>query len=137
MRLPDYNTMVKVTIRENRSWQIPPKKHVDIDIEGRLMPSEEWDAEGTIRVFTGDYNRPFCVIRLSRIIRFEDESGAVIEKPKTAVKKAVDDTQTFVIDGSKGNKYNVTRKGDIWRCECVGFQMRRHCRHIDEAKGKK
>jgi hypothetical protein len=137
MRLPDYNTKVKVTVRHDCSWMIPPKKHVDVDIEGRLMPSEEWDPDNTIRVFTGDYNRPFCVIRIKSIVRFEDETGARIEKPKVTAKKAVDNTQTFQIAGSKGNTYNVTRKGDIWRCECVGFQMRGKCRHVEEAKGKK
>ena len=135
MRLPDYNTKVKVTVREDCSWQIPPRSQVDVDLEGRLVPSEEWDPEGTIRIFTGDTNRMMLVIRVKSIIRFEDESGAKISKPKVMARKE-DDTATFQIAGSKGNSYTVTRKGDIWRCECVGFQMRRYCRHIDEAKEK-
>ena len=31
--------------------------------------------------------------------------------------------------------YKVT--DDPWECECIGFEIRKHCRHIEEAKKKK
>lgn len=134
MKMPAFDTQVKVTVTEDCSWQIGLPQHREFDIEGKLVKSAEWDPESTIRVFTGNYDHPFAVIRLSRIKKLMDAKGKKFEIPSTH--KKVDDLQTWQVAGSKGGSYTVSRKGETWRCECVGFQMRKpqFCRHIKEIR---
>ena len=35
----------------------------------------------------------------------------------------------WVVEGSKGNKYTVTKVGDIYKCSCPGYGFRRKCKH--------
>jgi len=44
------------------------------------------------------------------------------------------DTQVFLIAGSKGSQYAVTRQGKKYTCTCSGFQFRKNCKHIEEVK---
>lgn len=41
---------------------------------------------------------------------------------------------TFKIDGSKGKQYTVVFDGHFWSCTCPGFNFRKTCRHITEAR---
>lgn len=134
MKLPAFNTQVKVTVRVECNWQIGLPTHREYDVEGKLVRSEEWDPDSTIRVFTGNYDHPFSVIRLNRIKKLVDSKGKQFEVPK--VGKLVEELQTWQVAGSKGASYTVSRKGNTWRCECVGFQMRKpqFCRHIKEIR---
>jgi hypothetical protein len=45
-----------------------------------------------------------------------------------------DDVKTIEVTGSKGQKYNVTKRGPKWECECRGFQFRRDCKHIQNLR---
>jgi len=42
--------------------------------------------------------------------------------------------KTIEVLGSKGQKYNVTKTGPAWKCECRGFQYRQDCKHIQNLK---
>ena len=42
--------------------------------------------------------------------------------------------KTIEVLGSKGQKYNVTKIGPAWKCECRGFQFRQDCKHIQNLK---
>ena len=35
----------------------------------------------------------------------------------------------WIVEGSKGNKYTVTKVGDTFKCSCPGFGFRRKCKH--------
>jgi hypothetical protein len=137
MKLPAYNSMVRVTIREDTSWQFFKPPFVDHVVEGKLVRSAEWDPEGTIRVFTGKQDHPNAVIAIKHIVSLLDETGKAFNLAGKLARPA-EDIQTWDVAGSKGNTYTVSRKGDVWRCECVGFQMRRpqFCRHIKEVRKK-
>jgi hypothetical protein len=43
-------------------------------------------------------------------------------------------TETYKVEGSKGNNYTVIYTGDKWSCTCPGYQFRNKCKHIDIAK---
>ena len=43
--------------------------------------------------------------------------------------------ETFVVEGSKGNKYTVKQaKNGLWNCTCAGFGFRRKCKHVTNCK---
>ena len=42
--------------------------------------------------------------------------------------------QTWIVEGSKGNKYTVTLSDNQWSCTCVGFSYRRKCKHVQLKK---
>ena len=61
-----------------------------------------------------------------RIDRIESIDGKPLEAPKNE----------WVIEGSKGNKYVVTRNADVYNCTCPGFMYRSKCKHVDKIKEK-
>ena len=42
------------------------------------------------------------------------------------------ETEQWVIEGSKGNKYVVFKDELGYNCSCVGFKYHGKCKHIDE-----
>lgn len=44
---------------------------------------------------------------------------------------------TYQVKGSKGNMYTVTQRGNVWNCECRGYQFRRDCKHIQNLRKEK
>lgn len=42
----------------------------------------------------------------------------------------VEDSMTWFVDGSKGNKYIVTRVSGHYSCTCTGFTFHKTCKHI-------
>lgn len=44
-------------------------------------------------------------------------------------------TRKFEIESSRNaEKYTVTERGGVWTCSCPGFEYRKKCRHIEQAK---
>ena len=43
-------------------------------------------------------------------------------------------SDSWQVQGSKGNTYTVRSQGDQWTCTCAGFGWRRKCRHVAEKK---
>jgi hypothetical protein len=77
---------------------------------------------------SGDDKWPVRVMNMNGVIDIEMLQGRF---------KQVDtDTKTFSVQGSKGNKYSVTRTSKGWSCTCTGFQFRKVCKHITELKEK-
>ena len=62
--------------------------------------------------------------------KFTNKQKSVVSLPKK-VKK-----QTFLVEGSKGNKYNVINNDGIWSCSCPAFGWGRgkECKHIKKVK---
>jgi hypothetical protein len=40
--------------------------------------------------------------------------------------------ETWEVEGSKGNRYTVSRDSGRWSCTCPGHGFRGRCRHVDE-----
>ena len=77
---------------------------------------------------SGTARYPIRVLDMSRISKIEVITGKLREID-TSVK-------TWTIDGSKGNKYTVTRTNGKWACTCTGYQFRKQCKHITELSNK-
>lgn len=39
---------------------------------------------------------------------------------------------SWIVEGSKGNKYTVSRSGNRLTCTCPGFSFRHDCKHIKQ-----
>ena len=44
---------------------------------------------------------------------------------------AENDPDTKIVEGSKGQRYTLTRANGVWACSCPGYTYRGKCRHAD------
>ena len=63
-------------------------------------------------------------INLSNVVTLDYLDGTCAEQVES-------NDQTWIVKGSKGNSYTVTRIGNKLNCTCTGFQFRRKCKHLD------
>lgn len=47
------------------------------------------------------------------------------------------DPNTVIVEGSKGQRYTLTRANGSWSCTCPGYAYRGNCRHSAEKTGNK
>jgi hypothetical protein len=50
---------------------------------------------------------------------------------------AENDPDSVIVEGSKGQRYTLTRANGSWSCTCPGYAYRGNCRHSDEKTGNK
>ena len=50
---------------------------------------------------------------------------------------AENDPDTVIVQGSKGQRYTLTRANGTWACSCPGYVYRGNCRHSAEKTDKK
>lgn len=98
---------------------------------GEVIPSESWDDPKTFRITTGRPEFPASVVPLERVIELSYSDGS---ETNTIEVEEKEDKETWVMKGSKGSSYLVTRNGDKWSCECPGWNFRGQCKHVNEKK---
>lgn len=114
----------------DKTMQILNNTHVHI---GEVLPSEHYDDPETFRLTTGKSYFPVAVISLYNVISLEIGTEG-ISADSMEVKDPQEQKKTWIVEGSKSNKYVVTRDGTSWSCTCPGYGFRRNCRHIKEKK---
>lgn len=92
--------------------------------EGEQVPAYKWSVPGTVCLTTGDPRWPIREIHPDNIISIDDQ----VVEPKT-----ITDTQTYVVQGSKGQTYTVTVGPHGRSCTCPGFGFRHSCKHVTSA----
>jgi|GEM_PF-2296205 len=92
---------------------------------GTVQKPPAW-AVDVLSLSTGDSQFPFRLIAYASIV---EKNGAVVEPTKTKLQ-----IETWVVSGSKGNSYRVTREVGRWACTCPGFEFRKACKHINDRK---
>ena len=93
------------------------------EFTGVVMRGHKAIGPAQIGLNTGDPQFKMRVIDLDSIVGMEDS----IPVPNVSVK-------TYSIQGSKGNAYTVVHDRSAWSCDCPGFQFRRTCKHVDQAR---
>ena len=117
---------MRVTTRWPNAWLFATSPWQDNTYEGVVVRSNAWDQPDTFKLQVANAAHPTPIIKLSRVHKLEFVSGEG---------KAVSDTvKSIKVAGSKGNVYTVTKVGDQWSCTCTGFQYRKACKHLDEAR---
>jgi len=46
------------------------------------------------------------------------------------------ESEVIEVEGSKGNKYYLSKPDGVWVCTCPGFVFRGNCRHTKEVDAK-
>ena len=101
---------------------IPPQPSV-IEHEGTVLHPYKWLTDREF-CLSGDKDFPIRVISLNQVLDIVLISGEL---------KTLDlETKTFNVEGSKGNKYIVTKSKSKWDCTCPGFSFRKTCKHVVE-----
>lgn len=106
---------------------IPPQPAY-VEYEGTVLNPYKWLNDRQF-CLTGDDNWPIRVISMDAVEDIQLLSGTM-KTIETAAK-------VWTIEGSKGNKYFVTRNSSKWDCTCPGFTFRKTCKHISELSGIK
>lgn len=101
---------------------------------GVVIKSEHYDDPLTFRLATGDRNFPYSVVPLDLVKGLIYEDGS---KGDTEQQKVITITAWEVkSDSRKGGSYTVTRDGNHFSCDCLGFQYRKSCRHVIKIKSE-
>lgn len=124
---------VTVVVR-HRSNLLPalfPNRPDTITHVGTVVQSDGWEPADTVNMTTGNPGFPVRTVAFQNILSVNGkdfsftptEKKGPVEKPKDRI---------FEVQGSKGDKYQVTVKADGSRkCNCPGFGYRGKCRHIE------
>jgi hypothetical protein len=66
--------------------------------------------------------------RFKKPIRW-DSRGRTFRVLREIVKN---DPNTMIVEGSKGQKYTLTRVNGLWSCTCPGHTYRGTCKHVKD-----
>jgi hypothetical protein len=125
--IPEAGCRVAITF-EFSSYVIGSPQVSRTTITGVVEKATKFTPPNFVRIVT-DVDSPVRIreIPLNRVTNVEYYDG------RTANQELVkQDTETWSVAGSKGNKYTVIRTQSKWTCTCPGFQFRQSCRHIQE-----
>lgn len=126
MHIPQVGSRVRVTTRYRNYYIYTAKEQpfVEYIYEGTVLPSEKFDKPGTFNI-TGDERMRSRNIALTSVVSMDYLSG---KSTKSAIR-------AFLIK-SGDKSYLVTADGRNYECNCVGFQYRHKCKHVDAVKEK-
>lgn len=120
--------MITVTVKhalahrkDAYTFQIPST----VTYTGQRVESPKW-SPNSLCITTGDPSFPVRMIDAERVISI----NGVIAPP---IKNT---SAVFSIKGSGNNRYTVTVNGDAIECNCMGFQYRRQCKHVNTVKSR-
>jgi hypothetical protein len=97
---------------------------------GVVVKSEGHDDPASFRITTGKAHYPVAIIPLKRVTALKYSDGVEVESKEVELA----DEEEWDVAGSKGSSYTVTRKVDTWHCECMGWQFRQQCKHVNAKK---
>ncbi len=127
--IPDVGCKIAITF-EFPSYVIGTAKVNKSTITGIVEKATKFTPPNFVRIVT-DFDSPVRIreIPLHRVTNIEYADGRIANQETVK-----EDTETWLVDGSKGSKYTVIRTKNKWTCTCPGFQFRKTCRHIMELK---
>lgn len=121
IKVPTQGSEVKVRMSYPQGSAMIPPKPTSIEFTGKVLQPYKWLSDRQF-CMSGDSNWPIRVISVDSLEDIELLSGSM---------KEVDtDLKVYEVEGSKGNKYIVTKSNKGWTCTCTGFQFRNQCKHI-------
>ena len=127
MNRPQPGSVIEVELYNRfAKAMIPPAPDPRV-YRGQVLKSYKWLTDREF-CMSGDDAWPTRVINLGNVVRLDIESGSAV---------AIDtSTQTWEVQGSRGDRYLVTRDSQGWSCDCKGFQFRKTCKHITDFGSK-
>jgi len=119
-------------VQEVTSWKVPFRQpnHVYLMSGDRVLAMSRW-GEGKPEYFANPNRidrrgRKFVEVTRNPW-RFDLSTRSDLEADQTPPVG-----ETWEVQGSKGNRYTVSRDSGRWSCTCPGHGFRGRCRHVDE-----
>lgn len=122
---PETGTKVRVTT-SRPNYVVGREDDVSV-YEGIVLQPERWLTADQF-VLSGDDHIRIRIISVKNVIDLRNESGNELMQAD----EVEETTKTWIVLGSKGKEYTVTRREGKMTCTCPGFQFRKQCRHIVE-----
>lgn len=132
MDMPAIGALVRVTT----DWsdykkpfaQTVPRVYVTV---GRVVEREPWEKDTVFGLHTANRKFPVSSVDISRVTQLEVlEEGFVQAVQPQEPHLAHKENATFIVKGSKGNSYVVTRERNSYSCDCPAGSRGRRCKHV-------
>lgn len=126
---PRPGTRVRLALRGYSAWQFAPGTW---RVAADVINTPSWcDDPDAFAIYVDDGS----VVKV-RIIRMRDVHSIDGERVhyKSTAKKRAPSRDEWIVKGSTGDEYRVTRIGQAWGCTCAGYTFRQTCRHINETR---
>jgi hypothetical protein len=118
-------------MQEVTDWKVPYRQpnHVYLMSGDRVLAMSRW-GEGRPEYFANPNRidrrgRKFVEVKQNPW-RFNLAARPDLEEQTAPV------GETWEVEGSKGNRYTVSRDAGRWSCTCPGHGFRGRCRHVEE-----
>ena len=122
--LPTPGTTVTVTTEwHTRSYWCDVEYY---ETTGKVIKSPSWLTPTQFAVLNPKHPSGFSVIDMNYVVDIRDADG---REYKFTADPGI---KIWTVKGSKGNEYTVKLQNGEYSCECIGFQYRKHCKHITE-----
>jgi hypothetical protein len=119
-------------VQEVTDWKVPYRQpnHVYLMSGDRVVAMSRWGTEKP-EYFTNPNRidrrgRKFVEVK-QNIWRFNLDARPDLDEEASRPRG-----ETWEVEGSKGNRYIVSRDSGRWSCTCPGHGFRGRCRHVDE-----
>lgn len=126
---PTPNSEVTVTVRNNKRSFWHTDNFEDVKYAGTVIADNAWTTPAEFVLLTPSTPEyPKRTIQLKSVTDMQFADGSVAQ-----TKQADDNFKQWTVDGSKpGTKYLVIKAGTKWTCDCVAFQFKKTCKHINK-----
>jgi hypothetical protein len=136
--IPKIGQLVKVFTSYSLNWM----NEYNRPITGIVVPGNLWDQPNTFRLHPSDQGigkkNGDSTISIDRVTRIEYLDGSQDTQKSTKAlsgpSKGEESPEFFEVDGSKGARYTVTKRGDTFSCNCVAGGFGRQCKHVTKIK---
>jgi hypothetical protein len=125
---PTVGSKLRVVTRYPNKSMFRTSEWDDRTYVGTVMADERWTPSGSFRLHTGVVTFPVSTIALDQVHSLEYFDGTVAEKEE------IEPNGSWIVKGSNGNEYVVTKSKGSVKCTCPGFTFRRNCKHIEGYK---
>lgn len=126
---PEINKEITVTVKNKQRSFWHDNNYEECTYSGTVIADNAWTTPEEFVLLTPDtpdYSKR--TIQLKSITKLEYLDGSVAQ-----TKQADNNFKQWTVDGSKpGTKYLVIKAGNKWTCDCVAYQFRKTCKHINK-----
>jgi len=123
--MPEIGSVVRVVTKFPNTYYYSDAEYEYKTFTGRIIRPESWMQGDEFNIETGNPKYPKSIIRLKNVSEIQYLSGSArkIEESVTRIFK--------ITSKSSKKQYTVTVDGMRGRCDCLGFQFRKNCKHND------
>lgn len=132
--LPADGERVRIESRDLTKVQGWPANRTSI-FEGVVVPTFSWLEGPHICITSNDIKIPVRSFKMEHVGKIVRADGSETLPPSVAPVKKEKDT-SWMVTGSKGASYVVSRSGSRWHCSCVAGGFGRACKHVKEIQAK-